>query len=316
MTIPEVVNSVKPAVVQIIAQESGGGGGTGSGFIIDKESHIITNNHVIEGADRLTVVMTDNTVARANLIGRDPRTDVAVLQIPQRDLPTVPLGDATKLEVGETVVAIGSALGLPGGPTVTTGVVSALKRAEREPAGDPNDPNDDIPLYDLIQTDTAINPGNSGGPLLNLRGEVVGINTLGQRVSDSGVPVQGINFAVSIDTAKDVSAEIIRTGTVVYPYIGISGRFLYPETAVREGLPDIPGQYIAEEPESGTPAAAADLHRGDIIVAINGQKINDESTFIRLLRGYDPGDTITLTINRRGREMQKEVTLIERPRNL
>ncbi len=309
MTVPKVVDSVSDAVVEIIA-ESQQGGGTGSGFIIDKNANIITNNHVIEGARRITVILPGNKVARAQLVGRDPLTDIAVLRLQEKNLPTVPLGDAEKLEVGETVVAIGSALGLAGGPTVTTGVVSALNRAEDEPGSAPNvrGPR----LYDLIQTDTAINPGNSGGPLLNLRGEVVGVNTLGQRATGAGVPVQGINFAVSINTARSVAQEIIEKGEVVYPYIGISGEFLYPQVAVTRGLPNIRGQLVVEV-QPGTPAAEANLRQGDIITEINGKRIEDESTFNRLLRANDPGDTIRLGINRNGQEREVEITLAERP---
>lgn len=311
LTVPEVVESVSGAVVEIIA-ESQQGGGTGSGFIIDKNSNIITNNHVIAGARRITVILPGNKVARARLVGGDPLTDVAVLRLEQKNLPTVPLGNAENLQVGETVVAIGSALGLAGGPTVTTGVVSALNRAEDEPGTSPNAPGPR--LYDLIQTDTAINPGNSGGPLLNLRGEVVGVNTLGQRATRAGVPVQGINFAVSINTARDVAQEIIEEGEVVYPYMGISGQFLYPQIAVTRDLPNIRGQLVVEV-QPGTPAAEANLRPGDIITAIDGEPIEDESKFNRLLRANDPGDTITLTVNRRGQELQTEITLAERPEN-
>ncbi|MDQ3928952.1 MAG: trypsin-like peptidase domain-containing protein [Chloroflexota bacterium] len=309
LTVPQVVKSVRPAVVQVITQTAAGGG-TGSGFIIDKQSHIITNNHVVEGAQRVTVVLDNNRVARARVIGTDPLTDIAVVQIPERNLPTVPLGDATKLQVGETVVAIGSALGLPGGPTVTTGVVSALNRSETEPGEDPNG-RDAVTLYDLIQTDTAINPGNSGGPLLNLRGEVIGINTLGQRATASGVPVQGINYAVSVNTAKAVSAEIIRSGQVVYPYMGVNATFLYPQRAIAQGLPDIPGQFVVDV-LPGAPADDAGLRRGDVITAINGQRITDESTFIRVLRGYKPGDRIRLTVVRNGKSRQFELRLARR----
>lgn len=309
-SVPDVVRSVRPAVVQIIVATPEGSG-SGSGFIIDKESHIITNNHVVEGATRVTVVLPDNRTARAEVIGADPLTDLAVIQIPQRNLPIVPLGDSSKLEVGETVIAIGSALGRPGGPTVTTGVASALNRSQSEPGDDPSGA-DVVRLYDLIQTDAAINPGNSGGPLLNLRGEVVGINTLGQRLTESGVPVQGINYAVSVNTAKAVAQEIIADGQVVYPFIGVQAEYLYPQTALSTGLPDVRGQYIADVIPN-TPASEAGLRRGDIITAIDGNRIGDESTFIRLLRSYDPGDNVTFTILRNNRTSEIEVTLAERP---
>lgn len=162
-----MVQQVNASVVQIIAQQSGGSGnqqgyGTGSGFVIDSQGHIVTNNHVVEGADELTVVLSDNRTAEATLVGADPQTDLAVLQIQGRDVRPLTLGDSSKLEVGETVVAIGSALGLPGGPTVTTGVVSALNRSESEPSSDPTQPGSPgttgsgATLFGLIQTDAAV----------------------------------------------------------------------------------------------------------------------------------------------------------------
>jgi S1-C subfamily serine protease len=210
------------------------------------------------------------------------------------------------------VVAIGSALGLRGGPTVTTGVISATKRVELEPAGDPQSPADDIALYDLIQTDTAINPGNSGGPLVNARGEVIGVNTLGQRMTESGVPVQGINFAVSINTARSVAEELIQTGEVDYPYLGVEASFLTPQQAIREGIPYTSGQRIGTVLPN-LPAAEAGLREGDIITGINGTRIEDESTFTLLLRQNDPGDRVTLTVRRNGQEREIEVTLGRRP---
>jgi S1-C subfamily serine protease len=299
-------------VVEIITQTRQGQGGTGSGFIIDKNGNIITNNHVIEGATRITVVLNGNRIARARLVGADPLTDVAVVRIENKDITVAKLGDSNKLQIGEPVVAIGSALGLRGGPTVTTGVISATKRVELEPAGDPQSPADDIALYDLIQTDTAINPGNSGGPLVNARGEVIGVNTLGQRMTESGVPVQGINFAVSINTARSVAEELIQTGEVDYPYLGVEASFLTPQQAIREGIPYTSGQRIGTVLPN-LPAAEAGLREGDIITGINGTRIEDESTFTLLLRQNDPGDRVTLTVRRNGQEREIEVTLGRRP---
>ncbi|MEJ7651895.1 MAG: trypsin-like peptidase domain-containing protein [Chloroflexia bacterium] len=272
---------------------------------------LIVTNHVVEGATVITVVMPDNSTAKARLVGADPQTDLAVLRIPGRNYPAVSLGVTKDVEVGETVVAIGSALGLPGGPTVTTGTVSALGRAETEP-GDEATNSPGARLYDLLQTDTAINPGNSGGPLLNTEGKVVGVNTLGQRATSTGIPVQGINFAISVDTVRDVSAEIIRTGRVVYPYIGITGRFLYPQVSIIESLPMVLGQRV-ESVEPGTPAEKVGFRRGDVILAIDGTKIIDESTFIRLLRAKNPGDSARFTIWRDGRTLQRELVLATRP---
>jgi len=329
LNVPQLVQEVKDGVVEIIAQQTSDGSyirgisqgyATGSGFIIDTQGHILTNNHVIEGADKITVVLPDNRILSARLVGADPTTDLAVLKVEASNLKPLRLGDSSKLQVGEPVVAIGNALGLPGGPTVTTGVVSALNRSEEEPISEqpgyyPGITQTGNSLFGLIQTDAAVNPGNSGGPLLNMQGEVVGINTLGQRSTESGVTVEGINFAIPINTAKRVADEIIRTGKVVYPYIGIRTQFLYPEVSVIENLPHVLGQYVASV-EPGTPAEKAGLRRGDIIIAIDGQRITNESMFVELLREHKPGDKITLTIRRDGRNITKEVTLTERPSNL
>jgi len=312
LSVPAVVRSVRGSVVEIITQSRQGQGGTGSGFIIDEDANIITNNHVVEGASRITVVLDGNRIARARLVGADPLTDVAVVRIDSKDVTVAKLGDSDKLQIGEPVVAIGSALGLRGGPTVTTGVVSSTKRVEIEPAGDPRSPEDDIALYDLIQTDTAINPGNSGGPLVNARGEVIGVNTLGQRLTASGVPVQGINFAVSINTARSVAQELIQTGEVEYPYLGVEASFLTPQQSVRERIPYTPGQRIGTVLPN-LPADEAGLRTGDIISGINGTRIEDESTFTLLLRDNDPGDKVTLTVRRDGQEREVDVTLGKRP---
>ncbi len=306
-----LVEEVQPAVVQIIS-ESATSPGTGSGFVFDDDGHILTNNHVVEGGNRISVIFSDGRIARARLVGTDRLTDIAVLQVQLRDLPKVRLGDATKLRVGEPVFAIGSALGLAV-PTVTTGVVSALERTEQEP---PSGNRPGALLNDLIQTDTAINPGNSGGPLLNLRGEVVGINTLGQRQTQSGVPVQGINYAVSINTARDVSAEILQNGEVTYPFIGVVATFLSAQRSVLEDLPNVRGQHIDTDPRTGatftTPAIKAGLRQGDIITAIDDQPIDDESAFLRILRQFDPGDEVTLSIRRGERSIDVPLTLVER----
>lgn len=314
LSVPDLVDRASGAVVEVVVSTRQGTG-TGTGFIIDANSNIVTNNHVVEGAQDggIVVVLSGNRIERAELVGRDPLSDLAVIRIGPKNLPILPLADSNRLRVGETVVAIGNALGLTGGPTVTTGVISALKRSESEPFGDPRSAADDVQLYDLIQTDTAINPGNSGGPLMNLRGEVVGVNTLGQRLTQSGVPVQGINYAVSANTARDVSQDIIRSrdGRATYPYLGIGAEFYSTRAAIAgRDLSYTPGQ-IVRRVEPGTPADEAGLRVGDLIVAIDGQPVPDESTFTILLRQKNPGDNVRLTVMRGERRIETEATLAE-----
>lgn len=286
----------------------------GSGFIIDGQSHIITNNHVIQGRDKITVILADNRIESATVTGSDPETDIAVLQIEPRNLPTVRIGEPDELRVGEPVIAIGSAPDPQGGPTVSSGVVSAEHRAATEDAYLPEQQRGPR-LYNLIQTDAAINPGNRGGPLLNMSGEVIGVNTLATTSTDSGVPVLGINFAVSIDTAMKVANELIANGKMVYPYIGILTSFLYPDTAVINDVEYVPGQLIAAI-NPGTPASRSGLRKGDIITEIEGHRIENESAFTSMLRAHKPGDTITLTVRRDNRRIDIRVTLAKRPPNL
>ena len=190
--------------------------GVGTGFIYDPDGYIVTNHHVVEGAARLRVVLPppDDRQFDAKLLGSDAQTDLAVLKIEGNRLPTVPLGKSESLKSGEWVVAIGNALGLPGGPTVTAGVVSALGREVQEPGASENLPGPT--LYSLIQTDAAINPGNSGGPLVNLRSEVVGVNTLGAAEANN------IGFAISIDSAKPIIDQLRQNGRVARGYLGIA----------------------------------------------------------------------------------------------
>lgn len=329
-TLPDVASvaaQVRPATVLIYnltAAPAGGGRGAlpgssgtppgvqevpqgaGSGFIYDPAGYIVTNNHVVEGAEKLTVTLPppDGRTFDAQLVGRDPQTDLAVLKINGSNLPTVPLGRSADLRVGDWVVAIGNALALEGGPTVTAGVVSALGRDEQVPSGANGRPGP--VLYDLIQTDAAINPGNSGGPLVNLRGEVVGVNTLG------ATSAQGIGFAVSIDGAKGIVESLRANGRVVRAYMGIGGRSVTQAVAVANGLPRTDGVYVSEV-VAGSPAAAGGIQQGDIIIALDAVPVKS----LKDLQGaltttFKPGATVAVKVARAGGNATVPVTLGER----
>ncbi|MDP9374538.1 MAG: trypsin-like peptidase domain-containing protein [Chloroflexota bacterium] len=292
--------------------QGGGGGavpqGSGTGFIYDPAGFIITNDHVVRGAERLRVQLPppDGRSFDAQLVGSDRQTDLAVLKIDAPPgIPTVPLGNSSALRVGEWVVAIGNALALPGGPTVTAGVVSALNREVEEPGSQPGAQGPT--LYDLIQTDAAINPGNSGGPLVNLRGEVIGVNTLGATDANT------IGFAVSIDGAKLIVEQIRQNGRVIRGYFGINSRGVTEAIATEQNLSRSEGVVITRVGQ-GTPAAAAGLQQGDIILAINDLPVLSQRDLqIALTSRFRPGETVDVRIVRGNDESTIRVTLGERP---
>jgi S1-C subfamily serine protease len=316
--VTRVAAKATPGIVQITNERQvlrGSGqelvpAGVGTGFVIDKQGHILTNNHVIAEAQKLEVQTTDGKTFPAKLTGRDPRTDLAVIQVEGQNLPVVSLGDSGKLQVGQWVVAIGHALGLEGGPTVTTGVVSAVGRTMQEP-GDRAGQAGPY-LFDLIQTDAAINPGNSGGPLLNLDAQVIGVNTLGAAMAEPGVPAQGINFAIAINTAKKIADQLIATGKVDHSYLGIAVTPNTPALAQRFGLPNKPGLAVAEV-QAGGPAAKAGIQPKDAITAVDGKPLKDESGLSRALAEHKPGDTIKLTVARGDQTLEIQVTLGSAP---
>ncbi|CAA9574886.1 MAG: Serine protease, DegP/HtrA, do-like [uncultured Thermomicrobiales bacterium] len=321
-----VTNRVRPAtvLVQNLVDDRGQGGqlpgrpdqggpeevpqGAGTGFIYDPAGYIITNNHVVAGAQRLRVQLPppDGRFFDAQLVGADPQTDLAVLKIDAPPgLPTVPLGNSGALQVGEWVVAIGNALALPGGPTVTAGVVSALGRDIQEPGqgGSRGGPT----LFGLIQTDAAINPGNSGGPLVNLRGEVVGVNTLGAAGANT------IGFAIAIDTAKPIVEQLRQDGRVVRGYLGIVPQNVTPSVAAALGLARNDGLVVLQV-GANTPAARAGLQRGDVVVGIGDVPVQDQEDLDRALTNrFRPGETVPVRLVRGGSEQTVQVTLGERP---
>ena len=259
--------------------------GLGSGFIIDRRGHVLTNNHVVEGAEQIKVTLPDERAFRATLVGADRFTDLAVLKIEGKNLPTVPLGDSARLAVGETVIAVGSPLWIEGGPTVTVGVVSALGRSMEQ---------DELPiLHNLIQTDAAINAGNSGGPLLNLAGQVVGINTA------IIASAHGIGFAISMNTAKPVLQELIANSRVSRPSLGLAAVSLTPQVAYANDLSLERGALVLRVDEGG-PAQVAGIEPGDIVTSIAGKPVKDLHHLHEALFRRRAGEAVGVTLWRKG----------------
>jgi 2-alkenal reductase len=284
---------------------------SGSGVIISQDGYIMTNNHVVEGAESLAVTFADGSRHEATLVGTDPLVDLAVIRVADAVPAFAPLGDSDALQPGETVIAIGSPLG-DFKNSVTAGVVSALNRT--------------VPgsgMEGLIQTDAAINHGNSGGPLVNLRGEVVGINTLVVRGGGmSGDQAEGLGFSVPSNIAKQVSDQLIQTGKIEHPYLGITYSMIDADIAAQENLPVQNGALIgASRPNQpavlpGTPAAQAGLKDGDIITSVGGTKLDSNTSLRGALMQHKPGDTITLELLRDGATLTLDVTLAARPADL
>ncbi|HEY0972041.1 MAG TPA: Do family serine endopeptidase [Gemmatimonadales bacterium] len=283
---------------------------SGTGFIVSADGYILTNNHVVEDADRLRVTLNDGRTFLAKLVGRDPDTDVAVIKIEGKGLPTVAFGDDTRLRIGEWVVAIGNPLGLDF--TVTAGIVSAKGRSATDvnlPIQG-NESGGSYAIVDLIQTDAAINPGNSGGPLVNIRGEVVGINNA--IASQTGY-FAGYGFAIPITLAKDVMEDLIEHGRVRRAVIGVSIREVNPDDAAVAGLKEIHGAVVSDFSDETSPARRAGLERNDVIVAIDGKPVDRVSTLQRLVRSHEPGETVTVDVMRYGERKQLRVKLEEAP---
>lgn len=271
--------------------------GVGSGVIIDEKGYILTNNHVIDDAERLKVTLTDGRVLRGKVAGSDEVTDLAVLKVESDEpLPAAQLGNSDDLKAGQIVLAIGNPFGLTGGPAVTAGIVSSLNRSIQTRSG----------VLELIQTDAAINPGNSGGPLVNTKGEVIAINTANMPYA------QGIGFAVPANTAKAILKELIENGKVARPWIGIASMKVTPQLARYYRLPSSEGALVAGvEPYS--PADDAGLRKGDIIEQIDGDRVEDPSQIISHVRKKQVNERLTLTVNRYGRQLQVPVQVDERP---
>jgi S1-C subfamily serine protease len=271
----------------------------GSGVIVDRQGHILTNNHVVEGFEEFKVTLPDGRTFRGTLIGGDRFTDLAVLKIEGKGLRPLPLGDSSRLRIGETVIAIGSPLWIEGGPTVTVGVISGKGRSMEEP-----DEPDQPMLHNLLQTDAAINPGNSGGPLLNLGGEVVAINTA---VIPSG---HGIGFAIPINNAKPVLKALLATGRIVRPSMGVVAVSVTPQLAFTNDLKVESGALVVRVEKAG-PAEAVGLRPDDVIVAFNGNGVEDLHHFHALLAERNPGETVEVTVWRDGETLTFSPVLVE-----
>ncbi|MDD3718368.1 MAG: trypsin-like peptidase domain-containing protein [Actinomycetota bacterium] len=295
----EVASRVLPSVVNIEVQFGNLGSGIGSGFIYSADGYIVTNNHVVAGATLIRVSLRDGSSFEATAVGLDPETDIAIIKIGASDLPAATLGTSSDLVQGELAVAMGSPEGFEG--SVTSGVISALNR-NIYIGGSP-------PLLDVIQTDAAINPGNSGGPLCNSVGEVVGINTA--IYSQSG-GYDGLGFAIAIDNAKPIIEQLIETGSVVHPWLGISGSTLDPDTARSYDLP-VESGAIVNRVVAGAPAEKAGLERGDIIVAMGGTPIDSMDRLVLEIRNRDVGDTVSISYFRDGEKRETTAVLEEKP---
>ena len=307
-TTVDVVRDLLPAVVTVVNRAANGQPqSSGSGFVIDaQQGYVATNNHVVEnvrgtgtGAS-FDVIFSDNRTVRATLVGRDPQTDIAVLKVSASGLVAAPLADSDKAPVGAHVIAIGSPLG-EFQNTVTEGVVSAKGRRVQETAN--------VFLEDMIQTDAAINPGNSGGPLIWVAAkQVVGMNTLVQVDPQTDIIAQGLGFAVSSNTIRDIANELITSGQVVRGFIGISYLPLTPRQAISLGLPATAGITI-DSVVAGSPAAQAALRPGDIITKVNDQQIDQQHPLTSIMAKTRPGDRARLTVIRGGQTQVIEVTL-------
>ncbi len=274
---------------------------SGSGLFISDQGFILTNNHVVEGAQNIKVTLSDGQQENATIVGTDQYSDVAVLKTDGKVPAVATLGNSDILTPGETVIAIGSPLG-DFKNTVTVGVVSATGRSIDTGSG--------YQIENLIQTDAAINQGNSGGPLVNLAGQVIGINTLIVRNSGTGAVAEGLGFAIPINTAQAVAAQIMQKGFFARPYIGINYQSITPDIATAYNLPVQWGVYISKI-VNGSPASEANLQVGDIITRVDNTAIDENHSYLNILYTYKPGDMVTLEVLRNNKKIEVQVTLGE-----
>ena len=307
-TISDIYDRASKGVVEISATSDGFGGPSasaqGSGFVYDAEGHIVTNQHVVAGADSFSVSLWNGTEYDATLVGSDPSTDLAVLEIdaPRSTLEPLALANSGAVSVGDPVLALGSPFGLEG--TLTQGIVSALHREMTAP--------NDYTITNTIQTDAAINHGNSGGPLLDRLGRVIGVNA--QIESDSGGS-DGVGFAIPSNTVRRIVRQLLATGTVEHAYLGITMIAVADGVAVTDVRADTPAEKAGLEEATGTSTVDGEEvpTGGDVIVTFDGTKVTSPADLQAAVDAKSPGDTVELTILRDGRKKPLEVTLAERP---
>ena len=309
-SITQSVQRVGPAVVTVVGKipgqmtifgQTGDQTVSGTGFFITDKGYILTNNHVVEGTKEVNIVLSDGTQQTATIVGTDPYSDIAVLKTDGKVPAVATLGNSDKLDPGESVIAIGSPLG-DFKNTVTVGVVSATGRSI--------DTGNGYTIENLIQTDAAINHGNSGGPLVDLAGEVIGVNTLIVRDTGSGDVAEGLGFAIPVNTAQAVAQQIIQQGYFSRPYMGISFQPINPSIAERYNLLAKWGVFVTKV-ESGSPADKAGLKENDIITKVGDITMDETHSYVNALFSYKPGDTISLVVMRDGKQTQLQITLGE-----
>lgn len=293
--IPTLAARARPAIVKVEVR-SASGESSASGVIFRSDGHVLTNAHVVEGASELTVQTADGERVPGRVVGGDPDTDLAVVKIDGMNMPVVTLGRSTGLRVGETAIAIGSPLGLDGGPSVSVGVISALSRSVRG--------EDGKPLLDMIQTDASIAPGSSGGALLDMSGAVVGITTA--IAIDSRVGGESLGFATPVEVARDVAHQLIDTGHVVHAWLGIEG-----DDVVASG--DGTSGALVRQVLADSPAEAAGILTGDVITSIGGKPVKSMLMLMVNLRAHSPGDNVVVILTRDGKPAEVRATLTERP---
>jgi len=298
-SVVEIAQQVRPAITQIQV-DGKNGDSSGSGVLFRSDGYLLTNFHVIDGADGVKVVLDSGRELTANIVGSDPENDVAVLKVGGGPFPVATLGNAADLHVGQTAIAIGSPLGLAGGPSVTVGVVSALHRRLDTRSGPP--------LLDMIQTDAPISPGSSGGALLDANGAVIGLTTAVATTDGA----QGLGFATPIDVARSSADQLIAGGKVEHVWLGIEGTDVDPTTAKNMS---IDGGALVGKVVQGSPADKSGLQARDVIVAVDGQAVKTMGALVVALRGRTPGSTISLDVRRGNDTKHMKVGLVERPAN-